>query len=279
MFSDRDYYRQQSSSQRGWNFSAITTLIFINCACFLLSSINPHILDRVVLNGLVPGQLWRLVTYQFFHANFGHIFWNMYGLWLFGSMLERVLGRTRIYVLYLFSGVIGGLCFLLANWGSPAGCLGASGAEFGLMVAAAVAFPKAEFFLLLPPVRLKLWVMASIWCGLEVIYQLSNVQGNVAHLAHLGGALGGLLFMKRLLEVSRRNGGSGRGFWQRRPQPSRPAAEPEPMYDSSVPFVFDQAELNRILDKMSRQGYDQLTSAEKVTLKRAAEELKKHRAE
>ena len=277
MFSDRDYYRRQPSYQRGWHFSAVTTLILINCACFLLSSINPHILDRTALVGLVPGQVWRLVTYQFFHASFGHIFWNMYGLWLFGSMLERVLGKTRIYVLYLFSGVIGGLCFLLANWGSRAGCVGASGSEFGLMVAAAVAFPKADFFLIFPPVRLRLWVLAAIWCGLEVVYQLGGAQGGVAHLAHLGGALGGLLFMKRLLDASRRNGGARSNFWQRRPQPPRP--EPEPTYDPSAPFVFDQTELNRILDKMSRQGYDQLTSAEKMTLKRAADELKKRREE
>ena len=254
----------------------MTTLIIINIAVFVLSNINPSLVGLGCIDTNSPAQFWRLFTYQFFHASFGHIFWNMYGLWLFGHIIEPVLGRTRMYILYLFSGLIGGIFFLLAN-GPNSYCIGASGAEFGVMVATAVAFPYAEFMLIFPPIRMKLWVLALVYCGLEILYQIGGANGGVAHLAHLGGALGGFIYMRRLIRLASHNAG---GFGRRRrqePPKQEETRRAEPEYNSSEPFVFDQDELNRILDKMSRQGYSQLTSQEKYTLKRASEELKRRR--
>lgn len=277
MLNERDYYRNPNPYRRPQRqgFSAVWTLIFINLACFLLQSLNENILGLFALDSRVPFQVWRLVSYQFFHAGFSHLFWNMYGVWLFGRMLEMVLGKTRFYILYLFSGVLGGIFFLLANMGSPAGagCIGASGAEFGVMVATAVAFPQAEFLMLLPPIRLKLWVLALIYCGLEIFLQFGGISQGIAHMAHLGGALGGFIFMRELLYIARHHHGR-----DRRPEPEpTPEPEPDPIDDSQEPFVFNQDELNRILDKVSRQGYAQLTAEEKRTLRRAANELKKNR--
>ncbi len=255
-------------------FSAVWTLIFINIACFLLQNINENILNVFALDSRAPFQIWRLVTYQFFHASFGHIFWNMYGVWLFGRMLEQVLGKTRFYILYLFSGVLGGIFFLIANMGSFAGCIGASGAEFGVMVATAMTFPQVEFLMLFPPIRMKLWVLALVYCGLEIFYQFGGINGGIAHMAHLGGALGGFIFMRRLLHIARNNRG---GYRRPAPEP-QPEPDPDPVEDSNEPYVFNQDELNRILDKMSRQGYAQLTAEEKRALRRAANELKQNRS-
>lgn len=277
MFSERDYNRRPQQRGNSWKYSAVTTLILINIAVFILSVINPNLIGLGCISTDAPHQIWRLVTYQFFHASFGHIFWNMYGLWLFGHLLEPILGKTRMYILYLFSGILGGIFFLLAN-GPHSQCIGASGSEFGVMVATAVTFPYAEFSLIFPPIRMKLWVLALVYCGLEILYQVGGVSGGVAHLAHLGGALGGFLYMRRLLKHS--NSQNPWSFFRRNREESQKREEPrehEYSYNPSEPFVFDQDELNRILDKMSRQGYAQLTSQEKLTLKRAGEELKRRK--
>lgn len=287
MLSDRDYFNQRPSGNNFWQrHSAIFLLILANVVIHLLVMLTggtgaygrpPSLL--VVCGALLTGnssfawQLWRLVTYQFLHADFWHLFFNMYGVWLFGGMVEQRLGKTKTLTLYFFSGILGGIFFVLANWNSGASCVGASGSLFGLMVAAAIAFPQARMLLLIPPIPIRLWVMVVIYCAIEVLYSLSGAGGNVAHLAHLGGALGGLLFMYRPFTQLF----SGRMRWR---SSNRWSAPPPPRTTpprNSQPFAFSQEELNRILDKMSRQGYAQLTEDEKEYLRQSSEELKRQR--
>ena len=270
MFSERDYYRNPEPRRRGFaGMSGTGTLILINIACFVLANLSDFFLNKTFLAANAPLQVWRLFTYQFIHKDFWHIFLNMYGLWLFGRYLEGLIGKARLIILYLFCGVLGGIFFLIANWGTPAGCIGASGAEFGIMVATAIAFPKVTFFLIFPPLPVKLWVLALVYVGLELIANFNGSQDGIAHMAHLGGALGGLLYMKRLIASA-----MGSAPRTRRTAP-RPTPEPAPAYDDSEPYAFDQKELDRILDKMSRQGYGQLTERERNSLRRFSEELKK----
>ncbi len=276
MLSDRDYY-SRPPRRNPWEFSSwsgVSTLIYLNAIVFLVVALldgHGTLTQAFALVGNKPWQLWRLVTYQFLHANFSHIFMNMYGVWLFGRMVEQALGKTRFLLLYFFSGILGGVFFLLANQGSPVYCVGASGAEFGVMVAAALAFPQAQFFLLLPPIPVRLWVLALGYCVLEVV--MLNDNGSIAHIAHLGGALGGFLFMRRLMGLSRRSPFSREPG--RRPSPPPPRRPPFSSRESDVSDApIDSEELNRILDKLSRQGIDQLTPREKASLSRAAEALK-----
>ena len=286
MLSDRDYFNRPSPNNFWQRHSAVFLLIIANVVVYLLTMLTggtgtyerrPSLL--VMGGALLTGdssyvwQLWRLVTYQFLHADFWHLFFNMYGVWLFGSMVEQRLGKTKTLTLYFFSGILGGIFFTLANLGSGASCVGASGSLFGLMVAAAIAFPQARMLLLIPPIPIKLWVMVVIYCAIEVLYSLSGAGGNVAHLAHLGGALGGLLFMYRPFTQLF----TGRIRWRssaRRSTSTPPHAAPP---SSAQPFEFSQEELNRILDKMSRQGYAQLTDDEKEYLRQSSEELKRQR--
>ncbi|MGN0866253.1 MAG: rhomboid family intramembrane serine protease [Oligosphaeraceae bacterium] len=276
MLSDRDYY-SRPPRRNPWGFSAwtgVATLIYLNAIVFLVGGLldgNGNLVRAFALVGDKPWQLWRLVTYQFLHASLSHILMNMYGVWLFGRMVEQALGKARFLLLYLFSGVLGGVFFLLANQGSPAYCVGASGAEFGVMVAAALAFPQARFFLLLPPIPVRLWVLALVYCILEVLMLHDN--GSIAHIAHLGGALGGFLFMRRLMRPARRSPfDRDPGRQRHSPPPPRPPFSPQESDVSDAPI--DSEELNRILDKLSRQGIDQLTPREKASLSRAAEALK-----
>ncbi len=291
MLNERDYFRRNDNGYRPQGYWARHSIIFhIIIANVLLFLLNSEAMEEslALISGMGLRQPWRLVTYQFLHANFTHIFFNMYGLWIFGRMVEEVLGRTRFLLMYLFSGVIGGLFFLIANAGAPAlapapACVGASGAVFGVMVAAAMVNPNARFLLLIPPVPVKLWVLVVVYCGIEIVQALMNSGGNIAHTAHLGGALGGFLFMHRLARAN------GCPDWLRRlfsPAPRRPWPRTDgerrqpssftPPADSTS-YPVDPEELNRLLDKIARQGYEQLTEAEKETLRRSSEELKRRR--
>ena len=120
---DRDYMRsREERGPLGWlnpNGSMVKALILANVAVFLLDALSNHALTDLLL--LHPWyishlQLWRLFSYQFAHGGFMHLLFNMYGLWLFGQGVEQLLGQRRFLQLYLFSGVVGALIWLLANW-------------------------------------------------------------------------------------------------------------------------------------------------------------------
>ena len=154
MLSDRDYFNRPPSDNFWQRHSAVFLLIVANVVVYLLTMLTggttgayarrPSLLvvgGELLTDSSYAWQIWRLVTYQFLHANFWHLFLNMYGVWLFGGMVERELGKIKTIILYLFSGVLGGIFFILANWNnSTPPCVGASGSLFGLMVAAAIAF-------------------------------------------------------------------------------------------------------------------------------------------
>jgi len=306
MLSEREYYRQRGGGggsggggpRQYWQgHSIIFHLIIINVALFLLSRGGAFFESMALVSGQgLLWQPWRLATYQFLHGDFGHILFNMYALWLFGRMVEGALGRTRFLCMYFFSGIIGGLFFLLANAGHPSVCVGASGSIFGVMVAAAMLYPDARFMFIFPPIPIKLWTLATIYCLWEILSIIGQTGGSIAHCAHLGGALGGFLFMRRLARgtnsaswlkrlfdgslfrgsgtTSSSSSGSGSSSEKRS---SWEYNRPSESHSSGGSYDIDQEELNRILDKMARQGYEQLTEAERESLRRSSEELKRRR--
>jgi membrane associated rhomboid family serine protease len=284
MLDDRDYMR--SSPRYGYSppradVSIIKQLIIINCVVYFLCAVTGELGLRLqyqmalTTSGIRQLQFWRLGTYMFVHGGFWHLFFNMYGLYIFGKLLEKPLGRQRFMVLYLVSGLIGGGLWLLANWNSNVACVGASGALFGVMVAAGMAYPQVTFVLLLPPIPVKLWVLVWVYCIIE-IFSLSNAGSNVAHLAHLGGALGGFIYMRRLgCKLTLPNiPGIKRffGFLTPRPKPRwNPPNENSTGHDEPI----DSAELDRVLDRIAMVGYDKLTDEERALLRRASEKLKR----
>ncbi|MFA6931102.1 MAG: rhomboid family intramembrane serine protease [Lentisphaeria bacterium] len=282
MLGDRDYMR--SSPRYGYSrpradLSIIKKLIIINCLVYFFCSYTGdfgiRLQDQLALTaiGVEHFQFWRLGTYMFVHAGFWHLFFNMYGLYIFGQLLEKPLGSRRFMILYLLSGLIGGLLWMLANWNSYAACVGASGALFGVMVAAGMAFPQVTFVLLIPPIPVKLWVLVWVYCIIE-IFSLSNAGSHVAHLAHLGGALGGFIYMRRLgCKLTGPNfPGIGRFFRNLVPKPRTKTHSANFSKDTSEPL--DPGELDRVLDRISIVGYDKLTEQERDVLRRASEKLK-----
>jgi len=142
---------------------------------------------------------WQLVTYSFLHGNGMHLLFNMFGLYMFGSDVERVLG-TRRYIMYYFGCVVTAavtqlLISALANW-PPFPTIGASGGVFGLLLAFGLFFPRRTVVLLIPPVPMPAWLFVTLYGLLELVLGVTGTSQGVAHFAHLGGMLGGWLLIR-----------------------------------------------------------------------------------
>lgn len=224
------------------------------------------------------GQIYRLFTYMFIHGDFFHIFFNMWGLYIFGSLLESRIGAARFFNLYVSSGLCGAGLWMLSNWDSSIPCLGASGAVFGIIIATAMFFPDLRIMLLFPPIPMKLKTFAIVFAFLEVVFELMKIQSGVAHLAHLGGFLGGYIYIKMLyknevwdmfsfLKSKSKKGGM---YSMNNPPPGWNVTDKDK-------DKVTQAELDRILDKMSLKGINSLTEAEMETLRKAREQMRSER--
>lgn len=174
-------------------------LILVNAACFLLlQRVLPWWELALSAPGLRSFKLWQLLTYMFVHGGVWHLLLNMWGLYLFGQPVLSRLGPKRFLTLYAVSGLSGAVLWLVFNWNSRFPVIGASGAVFGVMMAAALLFPNMRIMLLFPPIPMKVKTFVAIYALIEIVSELSNVQGGVAHLAHLGGFLGSYVYLRLL---------------------------------------------------------------------------------
>lgn len=140
--------------------------------------------------------LYQFFTYMFLHGDFNHIFVNMFGLWMFGRSLEYELGSQRFLIYYTVCGLGAaliqvGVAFL---FGESMSLVGASGAVMGLLLAFGVMHPNAVIMLLFPPIPMKAKWFVVIYAAIELFMGWRGV-GNVAHFAHIGGMLWGLLLL------------------------------------------------------------------------------------
>lgn len=255
--------------------------------------------------------LYQLFTYMFMHANFTHILFNMFSLWMFGCVVENVWGPKKFLFYYLACGVGAGLIQLLAQFGefyvmatdqipgfgfgdvmtvarnSQAvlnlwTTVGASGAIYGILLAFGMLFPEQRMFIFPLPVPIKAKWFVCIFVGIELLSALGTSGSSVAHFAHLGGALFGYI-MIRYWRNHPGGGGYGRSRgqqffdhmkdnWERRSH--RKADETrrgdnqrrESDWDYNARRKARQDEIDRILDKVRRSGYDSLTDEEKAKL-------------
>ncbi len=143
--------------------------------------------------GLPPFRSYQFVTYMFLHANFEHLFFNMFALWMFGRTLEYELGSKRFLIYYMVCGVGAALIQASIAWamGDSMVLVGASGAVMGLLLAFGVLYPNEIIMLLFPPVPMKAKWFVVIYGVIELLLGWRGV-GNIAHFAHVGGMLWGL---------------------------------------------------------------------------------------
>ena len=254
---------------------------------------------------------YQLVTYMFMHANFTHILFNMFTLWMFGCVLEQVWGPKKYLFYYIACGVGAGIVQMLAQFGefytlasrqipgfgmsyifevarNSAPLLnlwttvGASGAIYGVLVGFGMLFPEQRMFIFPLPVPVKAKWMVCIFIAIDLVSALGTSGSNVAHFAHLGGALFGYV-MIRYWRSHPGGGGYGRSRgqqffdrmkenWERRTNKKagrwddRDNARRESDWDYNARKKAGQDEIDRILDKVRRSGYDSLTEEEKRKL-------------
>jgi membrane associated rhomboid family serine protease len=175
-------------------------LLLINVAAFCIESfLGPWFTNLLALwpvgEGFFP---WQIVSYAFLHGDFFHILFNMMGLWMFGSELERMWGPKRYLHFYFASVVTAALAQLLVTslTGSAYPTIGASGGLFGLLMAFGMMFPNRIIVPLFPPIPMKAKTFVMVYGGIELYTGVTGTSAGVAHFAHLGGMLGGYLMIR-----------------------------------------------------------------------------------
>jgi membrane associated rhomboid family serine protease len=141
---------------------------------------------------------WQLLSYGFLHGGMMHLFFNMYALFMFGSEIERLFGTrwfASYYVVCIVSAAIAQLIVAAVTGGSPYPTVGASGGVFGLLLAFGMYFPQRKLMLFILPVPIPAWVFVLLYGGLELYLGVSGLAPGIAHFAHLGGMVGGILMI------------------------------------------------------------------------------------
>ena len=136
---------------------------------------------------------FQIFTHMFTHAGIGHIFFNMFNLWMFGRILENVWGAKKFLTFYLICGLGSAAAHLAVQYytGGDTFAVGASGAVMGVMVAFAYLFPNTELMFIFFPVPIKAkWIVAAM-VAYDLFGGLGYTGDNIAHWAHLGGAAAG----------------------------------------------------------------------------------------
>jgi len=169
----------------------VTFLILANLVMLLLTGVVPGLAQSLMLVPLfIPLRPWTVVTYMFLHAGFTHFFFNMLALYFFGPRLETRLGGRRFIGLYLTSGIAGAVMSLVTPY---AAIVGASGAVFGVMLGYAHFWPRDTVYVFFLPMEARWLVVLMTAMSLFGAWQ---GQGGIAHFAHLGGFVGGFLYLR-----------------------------------------------------------------------------------
>lgn len=286
------------------NGSIVFKLIFINVGIFIIVGLL-NVFSNFGVPGLntqdwlaVPADLgnllfkpWTLITYMFLHYDFLHILFNMLWLFWFGQLFMQFLLPKRVLSVYLLGGLSGAVLYILAFNLIPTFhpvvpfsiALGASASVYALVVATCAYIPDYSIGLLFIG-RVKLKYVAIVIVAIDVLSITSENAGG--HIAHLGGALFGYLFAIKLKKGKDITKGFSAtmdylvSFFKRKPKmrvtsnnyrKQKPAAGTNSTKAASdIQFnkkkKATQAEIDRILDKISKNGYDSLTKEEKDTL-------------
>lgn len=278
-------YYNQPYSPGGFQLMppAIKTILMANIAIFLLQIL----MQNSSLGGLLTAagalwpiasnnqdglsfQIWQPVTYMFLHGGFGHLFFNMFALWIFGAELENYWGTRQFTIYYFLCGVGAAFVNLLATIGDPYPTVGASGAVYGVLIAFGMMFPERYIFLyFLFPIKAKYFVAG--YAFIEFMSGLgSRTMGsgsNIAHFAHLGGMVIGFLY------ITLRRQGWTFPKWPKRSLSNGERSERKQAsirrIDEGDAASVSETEIDAILDKISKNGYESLTGEERRKLLKA----------
>jgi len=207
----------------------VKNLIFINALFFLATQFLFRDIGEFGLQGMFG--LWpinhenfrpyQIFTHMFTHASIGHIFFNMFSLWMFGRMLENIWGPKKFLLFYLVCGIGAAVAHMTVAYfqyqqvldtlqmlkatgqteyidmiqSQPMYAVGASGAVMGVLVGFAYLFPNTELMLLFPPIPIKAkWLIIAL-VAFDLFGGLGKASDGIAHWAHLGGAAMGFILV------------------------------------------------------------------------------------
>ncbi len=275
---------------------AVKFLLIANAVVFLLMMLFPYRSWSLIF-GLVPELIsdrfwiWQFFTYMFLHANFMHIFFNMFALWMFGTELEYNWGTRDFPYFYFTCGIGGGLLVwitaMLGFSSMIAATIGASGAIFGLLVAYGMMWPDRLIFIFgIIPMKALHFVL--LFGALDLMQGLSQSGGGIAYFAHVGGGVTGFLYLKfgwRIMVhlsnwqdrlkyrfAAKRHGfrvyHGGAGEREQKSPENRPGKPSDREHKSQHPD-YDE-EIDRILDKIAREGMNSLSEREHRILEGAS---------
>ena len=249
---------------------------------------------------------YQLVTYLFMHGSFMHLFFNMFAVWMFGTVMERVWGPKRFLIYYLVCGIGAGIIqegvqyinyanenlaaydFVMTSSGRITTeaylnlwtTVGASGAVYAILLAFGMTFPNERMFIIPFPFPIKAKCLIGGYIVIEVWSALNTPGDGIAHMAHLGGMLFGFLlirYWRKHPNIEQRFNGQNGFFQQMKKQYEnkrrntfhyQPSTE-TPRWEEHKEKEEDsarQAEIDAILDKIRKSGYDSLTKEEKKKL-------------
>ncbi|MDH3891844.1 MAG: rhomboid family intramembrane serine protease [candidate division Zixibacteria bacterium] len=206
-----------------------------------------------------PNLLYQPFTYMFLHGGFGHIFFNMFALWMFGTEIEASFGTKSFGKFYILAGLSGAFLTLIVNSSQPYPMIGASAAIYGLLVAYWIMFPNRHLYIyFLFPVKVKYAIPGMMILG----FLFSG--GHVAHWAHLGGALFGLAYLKLDLRWIK----LGRKIKDYKYQRQSAKLEKNRVKAEEIMKRVDE-----ILDKINQVGIDNISKADRKFLEEASTHL------
>ncbi len=241
----------------------VLRLIIANLLMFFVSTAAPEVMSQLTfVPALILTRPWTLITYMFLHVGFQHIFFNMLSLFFFGPRLELELGGKRFLQLYFLSGVAGGL--LSFAFSPMAAIVGASGAVYGVMLGYAFYWPRQPiYFWGVFPLEAR-WLILGMTV-LSIIGGTGMTDGGVAHFAHLGGFLGGYLYLKLFYK--------GSTLVANETPVLQPVVRQEDLDRwQKIPrenlHIVNREELDRILNKISSSGVGSITTTERSFLER-----------
>tara|TARA_B100001250_G_scaffold355199_1_gene329555 strand:+ start:62 stop:901 length:840 start_codon:yes stop_codon:yes gene_type:complete len=263
-------------SQRFTN--VIKALISINAALFLLRYFMVNQFDLLSLGLSSNPKLWQPVTYMFIHGDFFHIFMNMFVLWMFGTEMESIWGSRKFLQYYFVTGIGSGLIWLSFNLGTTYNTfmgekyltlVGASGAIYGILLAYGLMFPNRKVLIyFLFPIKVKYFVI--ILAAIAFVSSIDRSGSNISHITHLSGMIVGFLYLKFpnlrykiSILVNRKIAESTNRKSERR----------------KANAISLQKKVDRLLDKVSNDGFNSLSDDEKDQLytysKRLGRDIKK----
>ena len=247
---------------------AIKILVSINFGIFLLQTIARTEGMFFPLFGLVPKlvwsefMLWQPFTYLFFHGSIWHVLINMFVLWMFGSELERLWGKEHFLKFYFVTGVGAGLVTIIFGLNSMTPIVGASGAVYGVLLAYGLTYPNRTVYLYgIIPIK-SLWFVI----GIGVIAFMSSFDNvsQISHLTHLSGMVIGYLMLKRPVRFN--------DLWftiRKRTLEYKIKHEEKKVSQHQA----IEREIDGILDKINREGFDSLTNEEHDRLYKGSQSL------